>query len=136
VIAFDWNAYFVLAEELAKRDDEASKRTAISRAYYSAFHDAMARAETTCGPKDGGNSHDWCWNRYLYTDHENCKKVGIEGNRLKGKRVWADYNAEPQKRLADYVTAALDTAQRLKKEIASLSPENPTANLLKKPPQP
>jgi len=37
---FDWNQFFVLAQELSLRDDDASKRTAISRAYYAVFHRA------------------------------------------------------------------------------------------------
>jgi hypothetical protein len=55
---FDWNDFLTLAEELAARDDQASKRTAISRAYYSVFHAANARAERTTGRSASlGNSH-------------------------------------------------------------------------------
>jgi len=34
---FDWNTYKDLAEELRLRNDEASKRSAISRLYYSVY---------------------------------------------------------------------------------------------------
>jgi hypothetical protein len=34
---FDWNDFKTLAEELKERDDEASKRTAISRIYYATY---------------------------------------------------------------------------------------------------
>ena len=37
---FDWTEYARLAEELGTRPDEASLRTAISRAYYSVYHQA------------------------------------------------------------------------------------------------
>ena len=37
---FDWNDYARLADELSKREDEASLRTAISRLYYSVYHQA------------------------------------------------------------------------------------------------
>ncbi len=38
---FVWTDYLVLAERLAARDaDEAALRTAISRAYYAAYHRA------------------------------------------------------------------------------------------------
>ena len=37
---FDWTEYARLAEELGTRADEASLRTAISRAYYSVYHQA------------------------------------------------------------------------------------------------
>src|SRR5438552_14010258 len=39
-MAFDWNDYARLAEELPTRKDEASLRTAISRFYYSVYHQA------------------------------------------------------------------------------------------------
>ena len=34
---FDWSEYFNLAKELAKTSEEAELRSAVSRAYYSAF---------------------------------------------------------------------------------------------------
>lgn len=34
---FDWEEYLELAKFLNRRDDEASKRSAISRAYYASF---------------------------------------------------------------------------------------------------
>jgi hypothetical protein len=124
-MAFDWNNYFILAEELALRSDEASKRTSISRAYYSAFHDAMIRAERNCGPKQGGNSHDWCWNRYIYTLDDSCNQLGIDGNRLKAQRVKADYEAATIPRLDDYVARALADARRLKERILTLDAKYP-----------
>ncbi|SRR6266480_5189799 len=124
-MAFDWNNYFTLAEELAVRKDEASKRTSISRAYYSAFHDAMIRAERNCGPKEGGNSHDWCWNKYFWSRNDSCDQVGIEGKRLKAKRVEADYKADPINRLDEVVQRALADARRLKERIAALDAKYP-----------
>src|SRR5580704_12360231 len=110
---FDWNNYFKLAEELAQRNEEAAKRTAISRAYYSAFHDAMARAEKNCGPKQGGNSHEWCWNKYYLSRNDDCTKLAIDGNRLKAQRVEADYTSDTDVRLDDNVTRALGQAKKL-----------------------
>jgi len=124
-MAFDWNNYLNLAEELAKREDEASKRTSISRAYYSAFHDAILRAEQNCGRKEGGNSHDWCWNRYIYTPDDACNQLGIDGNRLKAMRVKADYIAATIDRLDENVQRALTAARKLKRGIAALNPQLP-----------
>ena len=42
---FDWNEFLTLARELAAKTDDASKRTAISRAYYCVFNLATARAD-------------------------------------------------------------------------------------------
>jgi hypothetical protein len=124
-MAFDWNQFLVLAEELAAKEDEASKRTSISRAYYSAFHDALIRAERNCGPKQGANSHDWCWNKYLYTQNEVCHQLGIDGGRLKAKRVHADYKADPINRLDDFVARVLTDARSLKQRIATLDAQYP-----------
>jgi hypothetical protein len=35
---FNWSGYLQLAEELAERRDEASMRSALSRAYYYIYH--------------------------------------------------------------------------------------------------
>jgi hypothetical protein len=122
---FDWNEYLTLAEQLAQVNDEASKRSSVSRAYYSAFHDALSRAEQKCGPKQGGNSHQWCWDKYMYTLDPACNQIGIDGDRLKAKRVKADYNAEAIKRLDEYVARALADARSLKQRIAALDPQCP-----------
>lgn len=37
---FDWSEFLRIARELSARDDEASHRIAISRAYYAAFNTA------------------------------------------------------------------------------------------------
>jgi uncharacterized protein (UPF0332 family) len=124
-MAFDWNEFFVLAEDLAGRVDEASKRTSISRAYYSAFHAALIRAEQNCGPKEGGNSHEWCWNRYIYTQNDACNQLGIDGKRLKARRVKADYEADTIQRLDDYVARTLSDARRLKERISALDVQYP-----------
>jgi hypothetical protein len=124
-MAFDWNNFLVLADELAGHNDEASKRTSISRAYYSAFHDALTRAERNCGQKQGGNSHQWCWDRYIYTQDDTCNQLGIDGNRLKAKRVKADYDAATISRLEDVVTRALQDARSLKQRIAALDQRYP-----------
>ena len=42
---FNWSGYLQLAEELGKRSDEASLRSALSRAYYYVYHLALERAE-------------------------------------------------------------------------------------------
>ena len=122
---FDWNNYLTLAEELASRNDEASKRTSISRAYYSAFHDAMVRALLNCGPKLAATSHEWCWDRYIYSRDDACGQIGIDGKRLKVMRVKADYDAAAINRLDDCVARALADARRLKEQIAGLDAQFP-----------
>jgi uncharacterized protein (UPF0332 family) len=92
---FDWNNFLTLAHELATKMDEASKRTAISRAYYCAFNFALPRAVANVGPRPRDvPSHQWCWNQYIRTAHPACKQLGITGQRMKDLRVKADYHAE------------------------------------------
>lgn len=102
--------YLRLAEELAARPDEAAKRTAISRAYYFVFNIAFARAESAAGrcPVNAGR-HAWCWNQYIQSPDSTCKQLGNDGDRMKRRRVEADYvqltkvnlNAEVQLMLAE-----------------------------------
>ena len=42
---FDWSEFLTLADELGKRADEASLRSALSRAYYYVYHLALRRAQ-------------------------------------------------------------------------------------------
>jgi hypothetical protein len=55
---FDWTSYFVLARELAKRPEEASRRTAVSRAYYAIFNKArlLLEGEGTVVSSTGGRT--------------------------------------------------------------------------------
>lgn len=48
--SFAWEKFLVLAEDLGKKSDEASLRSAISRAYYSIYHMALDFCETSMTP--------------------------------------------------------------------------------------
>jgi len=65
--SFDWEEFLILAEELEKRGDEASLRSAISRAYYSTFHMALYFCQFSMVPPfqrtQGGDDH------YLVRQH-------------------------------------------------------------------
>ena len=123
---FDWNNYLTLAEELAARADDASKRTAISRAYYCVFNLAFSRAESTAGPHPKGESyHRWCWSKYEKTPDPSCKQVGIDGSRMAERRVRADYRAADIHRLDDKVQRMLEDARQLRMDLAALNPRHP-----------
>jgi len=71
--SFDWSEYLRLARDLSANADEASQRTAISRAYYCIYHMASARAIAN-GYPPGGNTHDKIWGIYqndAVTDRDN-----------------------------------------------------------------
>lgn len=123
---FDWNEYLVLARKLATAGDEASKRSAISRAYYSIFNAAFARAELTAGRFPGGEtSHKWCWDRYDRTPDAACRALGIDGTRMKRWRVRADYKASDIPRLDEEVRRILAKAQQFRTSLDALNPRFP-----------
>ncbi|MDF9540338.1 hypothetical protein P5750_08695 [Bacillus cereus] len=88
---FNWSDFLTLAEELSERQDEPSKRSAISRAYYSAFCNAreyLAQKEFKYTSKD--RAHETVWKTFDRLGPQG-KKISIQGDRLKRMRVRADY---------------------------------------------
>lgn len=91
---FDWSDYARLAEELKTRGDEASLRTAISRAYYSVYHQArdyLLAQGIQLSRTD--SSHKVVWNGYKVLGGS-CRAVGVNGERLNDNRTQADYDNE------------------------------------------
>jgi hypothetical protein len=123
---FDWNHFLTLAEELAVRPDDASKRTAISRAYYSVFNLAFARAETTVGPiPERKPYHQWCWDQYIRSVDPSCRQLGLDGDRMKALRVKADYKDADIWRLDERVQGMLEDAHQFMANLAALDPMFP-----------
>lgn len=125
---FDWNSYLTLAEELAeKKEDEASQRTAISRAYYCVFNHAFARAEITAGRRPRkAPYHAWCWGKYTNTADPACRQIGLDGDRMKSRRVLADYKADKIYRLNDEVRRVLLDARQFLADLQHLDPRYPS----------
>jgi len=125
-MAFDWNDFLTLASVLAPHLDEASKRTAISRAYYCVFNLAYARAESNVGRRPQGvPSHSWCWDQYKRTPDVTCAQLGNTGDRLKRMRRLADYNSLPIPRLDDRVERVVQDARRFLGDLANLDARYP-----------
>ncbi len=123
---FDWNEFLSLAQQLATSKDEASKRTAISRAYYCVSNVAFARAESAgCRYPRGEGYHHWCGRKYLETADSSCRKLGVDGKRMLALRVRADYNSGEIRRLDDTVLRMLGDAQQFLAALATLNPRYP-----------
>jgi hypothetical protein len=123
---FDFHNFLTLAEELATRGDEASKRSSISRAYYSVYHLAFARAERTAGRHPVNVPfHQWCWEKYRDTPDPACQQIGTDGDRMKRRRVKADYRAADIPRLDDEVQRMLEEARQFRIDLAALNPAHP-----------
>ena len=123
---FDWKNFLSLAEVLAANNDDASKRTAISRAYYCVFNLAFARAEMTAGRKPKGERyHQWCWDQYRRTPDLACKQLAATGQRMKDRRVAADYHAADIRRLDDKAQRMLQEAHEVMEGLTVLDPKYP-----------
>ena len=119
-MSFDWTEFLTLAESLAARGDEASKRCAISRAYYSAFNKAYERAKTNCGQRPSNTpTHVWCWAQYTASPDRSSQRMGSMGQRLKHRRQAADYEAVIPK-IDDELVRALAEAHQLHAALESL----------------
>ncbi len=90
---FDWSEYLKLAEELGKRTDEASLRSAISRAYYYVFHLALKRAQANDFTFVTGGMHTQLWRVFKESPEPDCRKLGEIASRLKRQRERADYDS-------------------------------------------
>ena len=92
--AFDFRAFLEVAEELASHDDEAYRRSALSRAYYAVFriawHTLPAPLQMHMGQ---GRVHVATWNQYAGSATQASRQIGGIGMRLRKLRDQADYDA-------------------------------------------
>lgn len=124
--AFDWNEYLILAIELQKRQDEASLRTAISRAYYFVYHTAKARpaVKQYNFNVDEGRSHQQLWELYERNDNDSCREIAMIAMRLRKRRIDADYSMVFY-RVGEALEAVLDDAKECAHILSILAPEFP-----------
>lgn len=117
---FDWIEYFDLACSLAQREDEASQRSAVSRAYYAAFCSARnkLRREGLQIPETG-EAHRLVWERYESHTDKDRRSIGQNGKRLKRQRTKVDYDDEVE-RLDQVVKDAMTKAEHLISILRSL----------------
>lgn len=116
--AFNWSEYLRLATDLSRNPDEASHRSSISRAYYSVYHIASARAVAN-GYVDQ-KSHVSLWLLYQGNASRDCKKLATIGFRMKKERVDADYEIAAT-RIADRMNQQLIIANTFLMRLAALN---------------
>jgi uncharacterized protein (UPF0332 family) len=104
--SFNWNDFLALATTLSTNGDEASQRTAISRAYYSAFHAATLHAKQNGYTE---RSHGRLWKMYATDADLNARRISALGNQMKMAREQADYTASVP-RVSDVMTQQLTDA--------------------------
>lgn len=95
-MSFGWKNLQKLAEKLKQEPDEASKRTAISRIYYTAFwraRDFLMEEGFVFHHFDGSHRQVW---REFERRGKIFRAVGISGTRLHKIRIQADYFVETE----------------------------------------
>ena len=115
----DWAGYLALAERLSREEGEAELRSAVSRAYYSAYN--VARKHV--GAKDPmfsfrDDDHRKVWEWYA-SQPGRAPQVQTMGQALRRTRNNADYNA-----LGNYkeeAASAVRKARQILMLIASFS---------------
>lgn len=118
---FNWADYLTLATTLSANADEASQRSAISRAYYSAFHAATLHAWP-----NGYNerSHGRLWKMYQADADINARRLSVLGNQMKKAREDADYVAQVS-RITDVMTQQLARAAQFVTVLAQVRAASP-----------
>lgn len=122
---FDWSGYLTLASELAKRSDEASMRSALSRAYYYVYHLALTRAQNNgFTALSGEGKHQQLWRNFSRSPEPDCRRLAEIASRLKDKRERADYESI-YVRITEEIPEMLADAQRFASGLQKLNPRHP-----------
>ena len=97
---FDWSEYFNLAKELAETSKEAELRSAVSRAYYSAFclarnylRDIQLDPRLSWHKTYDINAHQYVAEEFIYHQSKSqiMIEIGKDLSRLRKMRNKADY---------------------------------------------
>ena len=116
-MSFDWATFLTCAESLARAQDEAAKRSAISRAYYAAYH--VVRVFFRLTPPQGSDSHKFVWDAVMSDSRREIQALGRKGDRLKVRRKTADYEGTFSD-LNYYTNDAIETARRIIAAVEAL----------------
>lgn len=124
-MTFDWFGYWQVAYGLIDGIDnrEARVRSAISRAYYFAFHRALAyleERESFDRETQSESLHRAVVDCYIGHERHEYQKIGLNLNRLRTRRGEADYDAQLEidsvkeaQTLMDIATDVADKVGRL-----------------------
>jgi hypothetical protein len=124
-VPFDWSQYLTLATELAARNDEASLRSSISRAYYYVYHLALQRAQKNDFELNLADGTHWqLWAIYSGNPEPDCQRLATIANRLRDKRVKADYKPEFP-RISEEVPGVLTDVQEFADVLLRLPDRHP-----------
>jgi len=124
--SFDWPEFLELARTLSRGTGEAAHRTAISRAYYYVYHLAQQRALRNGLVLNWDDSqHKKTWQFSIASPDFSCKQVGLLGQRLKERRVKADYKHVYGGRIAEELADTFQAADGFAAQLGRLDPRLP-----------
>jgi len=129
-MSFDWIEYLELAKNLEASpgslgSEEASYRSATSRAYYAVLHRAseLAQAEgyISCG---SGDDHQGIARHFRESKNgEIRKKIGSDLDRMRRSRNQADYDQRLSQSPRAMASLTIKTAERLVKNLETMTPD-------------
>ena len=124
-MSFDWHDYFLFAQKLTANPnlpgpEEAALRSAISRAYYSAYIQSRRWAEAR-GLIISGSTHKAVIDYFKQSRDKSQKNIGYELDRLRLYRTEADYdNALKSGSPSSVASMAITLANRVISNLLSL----------------
>jgi uncharacterized protein (UPF0332 family) len=126
---FDWSEYFNLAKELAETSKEAELRSAVSRAYYSAFclarnylRDIQQYPRLWRNKTYDINAHQYVAEKFIYNQSKSqiMIEIGKDLSRLRKMRNKADYE-DTMFNLKREARTALMLAQNIISALSNLT---------------
>jgi hypothetical protein len=122
----DWAGFLALATRLSEDDGEAEHRSAISRAYYSAYNDArkyVRGRDPTFSFKDEHHWKVWDW---FQGESGQAATLANIGNTFRAKRNHADYDVyKPLEFGKHEAKDAVSKARRILQILADLRANPP-----------
>lgn len=88
----DWAGFLALATRLATENGQAELRSAVSRAYYSAYNDARRYVRNKSPMFSGKDEHHWLVWDWFASEPGQAPQVATLGSALRKTRNKADYN--------------------------------------------
>jgi len=117
---FDWSGFLNVANRLLTlAPDEGSQRTAISRAYYAAYHAASAFVRAS-GQLRQGHTHRRVWSALANGGDPALSEIGRRGDQLRQIRIIADYRDDAPDELPTIARDTVDEARSLVEAIHRL----------------
>jgi len=119
--SFRWSDFLGVANKLQLGGDEASLRTAVSRAYYVAFHAAKGYVERTQGAFHRRSSeHDQTWTALSSSGDAEEATIGQWGSDLCRLRINADYKLQKSTQSREALQA-LSYARKIREGLGKLA---------------